>query len=96
MGNRTRLALDAYNTGISPSKVKIPDPNVKIKGQVNDYKINSNIKDGYLPYLAKGVENCTKGKGCSANVSIKMSNLLGNITDESLWANDAWLINQRY
>jgi hypothetical protein len=90
MGNRTRLALDAYNTGISPSKVKIPDPNVKIKGQVNDYKINSNIKDGYLPYLAKGVENCTKGKGCSANVSIKMSNLLGNITDESLWANDAW------
>lgn len=90
MGNRTRLALDAYNAGISPSKVKIPDPNVKIKGQVNDYKINSNIKDGYLPYLAKGVENCTKGKGCSANVSIKMSNLLGNITDESLWANDAW------
>ena len=90
MGNRTKLALDAFNAGVPPSKVKTPDPKQKVRGQVNVYKVNENLREGYLPYLNPNEEVCVKGKGCSANVSIKMSNLLGNITDESLWANDAW------
>ena len=90
LGNRTKLAQDAFEAGIPPSQVKVPDPKQKVKGQTNDYTINTNLKDGYLPYLGIKEEYCTKDKGCSANVSIKMSNLLGNITDDSLWANDAW------
>jgi hypothetical protein len=90
MGNKTKVALDAFNAGISPSKIKVSDPTKPIKGQTKNYTVNTNLKDGYLPYLDKGEETCVKGKGCSANVSIKMGSLLGNITDKSLWANDAW------
>jgi len=90
MGNKTKVALDAFNAGISPSKIKVPDPKKPIKGQTKNYTVNTNLKDGYLPYLDKGEETCVKGKGCSVNVSIKMGSLLGNITDKSLWANDAW------
>jgi hypothetical protein len=90
MGNKTKVALDAFNAGISPSKIKVSDPTKSIKGQTKNYTVNTNLKDGYLPYLDKGEETCVKGKGCSANVSIKMGSLLGNITDKSLWANDAW------
>ena len=90
MGNRTKLAQDAFNAGIPPSKVKTPDPTKKVTGQVKNYTVNTNLRDGYLPYLNTGEEVCEKGKGCSANVSIKMGNLLGNITDQPLWANDAW------
>ena len=90
MGNKTKLALDAFNAGIPPSKVKPVNPTEKVKGQTNNYRVNTELKDGYLPYLSQGEETCVKGKGCSANVSIKMGNLLGNITDDSLWANDAW------
>ena len=90
MGNRTKLALDAFNAGIPPSKVKPVNPTEKVKGQTNNYRVNTALKDGYLPYISQGEETCVKGKGCSANVSIKMGNLLGNITDDSLWANDAW------
>lgn len=90
MGNKTKVALDAFNAGIPPSKIKVPDPKKPVKGQTKNYTVNTNLKDGYLPYLDKGEETCVKGKGCSANVSIKMGSLLGNITDKSLWANDAW------
>ena len=90
MGNITKVALDAFNAGISPDKVKIPDPKKKIKGQEVNYTVNANLKNGYLPYLDTKQEVCIKGKGCSTNVSIKIANLLGNITEESLWANDAW------
>jgi hypothetical protein len=90
MGNITKVALDAFNAGISPDKVKIPDPKKKIKGQEVNYTVNANLKDGYLPYLNTKKEICIKGKGCSTNVSVKIANLLGNLTKESLWANDAW------
>ena len=90
MGNITKVALDAFNAGISPDKVKIPDPKKKVKGQEVNYTVNANLKNGYLPYLDTKQETCKEGVGCSANVSIKMGNLLGNITKESLWANDAW------
>ena len=90
MGNITKVALDAFNAGISPDKVKIPDPKKKIKGQEVNYTVNANLKNGYLPYLDTKQEVCIKGKGCSTNVSVKIANLLGNITEESLWANDAW------
>ena len=90
MGNITKVALDAFNAGISPDKVKIPDPKKKVKGQEVNYTVNANLKNGYLPYLDTKQEICIKGKGCSTNVSAKISNLLSNITEESLWANDAW------
>jgi GH24 family phage-related lysozyme (muramidase) len=90
MGNITKVALDAFNAGISPDKVKIPDPKKKIKGQEVNYTVNADLKDGYLPYLDTKQEICIKGKGCSTNVSAKIGNLLGNLTEESLWANDAW------
>lgn len=90
MGNRTKIALEAFNSGIPPNKIKIPDPKKPVKGGTKNYTVNTNLKDGYLPYLDRGEEICVKGKGCSANVSIKMSNLLSNFTDKSLWANDAW------
>jgi len=90
MGNITKVALDAFNAGISPDKVKIPDPKKKIKGQEVNYTVNADLKDGYLPYLDTKQEICIKGKGCSTNVSAKIGNLLGNLTKESLWANDAW------
>jgi len=90
MGNITKVALDAFNAGISPDKVKIPDPKKKVKGQEVNYTVNANLKNGYLPYLDTKKEICIKGKGCSTNVSVKIANLLGNLTKESLWANDAW------
>ena len=90
MGNITKVALDAFNAGISPDKVKIPDPKKKVKGQEVNYTVNADLKDGYLPYLDTKQEICIKGKGCSTNVSAKIGNLLGNLTEESLWANDAW------
>jgi GH24 family phage-related lysozyme (muramidase) len=90
MGNITKVALDAFNAGISPDKVKIPDPKKKVKGQEVNYTVNANLKNGYLPYLNTKKEICIKGKGCSTNVSVKIANLLGNLTKESLWANDAW------
>ena len=90
MGNKTKVALEAFNAGIPANKIKVADPKKPIKGQTKNYTVNTNLKDGYLPYLDKGEETCVKGKGCSANVSIKMGSLLGNITDKSLWANDAW------
>jgi len=88
MGNRTKMALDAFNAGIPPSKAKTvtPKKSTTTKSQV----VNKNLGTGYLPYLDKGEEVCVKGKGCSYNVSVKMGNLLGGIADGDIWANDAW------
>jgi hypothetical protein len=90
MGNRTKMALDAFNSGIPPSKVKTIEP--KKQSQSTKYTVNKNLGVGYLPYLDKGEgeEVCVEGKGCSFNVSVKMSNLLGEIADGDIWANDAW------
>ena len=90
MGNKTRIAEEAYRAGIPATKIKVADPKKPVIGQTKDYIVNKNLKDGYLPYLDSGEEACVKGKKCSANVSIKMASLLGNVTDKSLWANDAW------
>ena len=90
MGNRTKIAEEAYNAGIPATKIKIADPKKPVIGETKNYLVNKNLKDGYLPYLDSGEESCEKGKGCSANVSIKMASLLSNVTDKSLWANDAW------
>jgi hypothetical protein len=87
MGNRTKMALDAFNAGIPPSKLKTPTPK---PSQSNKYTVNKNIKTGYLPYLDRGEEVCVKGKGCSYNVSVKMTELLGGLADGDIWANDAW------
>jgi hypothetical protein len=90
LGNKTQMALDAFNSGIPPSKVKTIEP--KKESQSTKYVINKNLGTGYLPYLdrGEGEEICVKGKGCSFNVSVKMSNLLGEIADGDIWANDAW------
>lgn len=88
MGNRTQMALDAFNAGIPPAKAKTVVP--KKETQKKNVVVNKNLGTGYLPYLDKGEEVCVKGKGCSSNVSIKMSNLLGGIADGDIWANDAW------
>lgn len=90
LGNKTQMALDAFNSGIPPSKVKTIEP--KKESQSTNYVVNKNLKTGYLPYLdrGEGEEVCVKGKGCSFNVSVKMSNLLGEIADGNIWANDAW------
>ena len=90
MGNKTKIAEEAYNAGIPATKIKIADPKKPVIGETKNYLVNKNLKDGYLPYLNSGEESCEKGKGCSANVSIKMASLLSNVTDKSLWANDAW------
>lgn len=88
MGNRTKLAYDAYKANIPPKDVKVPKTTTK---PTLNYTVNRNLPDGYLPVMqGYGQEVCTKDKGCSANVSIKMEELLGNIADGSLWANDAW------
>ena len=87
MGNRTKMALDAFNAGIPPSKIKTPVSNTTPK---KNQVVNKNLGTGYLPYLDKGEEVCVKGKGCSSNVSIKMGNLLGGIAEGDIWANDAW------
>ena len=88
MGNRTKLAYDAYKANIPPKEVKVPKTTTK---PTLNYTVNRNLPDGYLPVMQEyGQEVCTKDKGCSANVSIKMEELLGNIADGSLWANDAW------
>jgi hypothetical protein len=90
MGNKTKMALDAFNSGIPPSKLKTVEP--KKQTQNDKYVVNKDLGTGYLPYLDRGdgTETCVKGKGCSFNVSAKMGNLLGNITEESLWAQNAW------
>lgn len=87
MGNRTKMALDAFNAGIPPSKTKVPQGKTTT-GQSS--VVNKNMGTGYLPYLDKGEETCVKGKGCSYNASKKMKDLLGNVVDENIWANDAW------
>jgi hypothetical protein len=87
MGNKTKMALDAFNAGIPPSKTKIPQGKTTTdKNKV----VNTTLDAGYLPYLDKGEEICVKGKGCSYNASKKIKDLLGNITDASVWADDAW------
>lgn len=87
MGNRTKLAYDAYKANIPPKDVKVPKATPK---PTLNYTVNRNLPDGYLPVMqGYGQEVCNK-TGCSANVSIKMENLLGTIADGSLWANDAW------
>ena len=87
MGNRTKMALDAFNSGIPASKLKTPVSNTTPK---KNQVVNKNLKAGYLPYLDKGEEVCVKGKGCSSNVSIKMANLVGGFAEGDIWANDAW------
>ena len=87
MGNRTKLAYDAYKANIPPKDVKVPKTTTK---PTLNYTVNRNLPEGYLPVMqGYGQEVCNK-TGCSANVSIKMENLLGDIADGSLWANDAW------
>jgi hypothetical protein len=88
MGNRTKLAYDAFKANVPPEAVKVPKTTTK---PTLNYTVNRNLPEGYLPVMqGYGQEICTKDKGCSANVSIKMENLLGNLADGSLWANDAW------
>lgn len=64
-----------------------PDQSIQQK----NYKVSKNLKDGYLPLMQghKGSEIC-RGSGCSSAVSIKLSNLLEGVSDEDLWAEDAW------
>jgi hypothetical protein len=88
MGNRTKMALDAFNSGIPPSNLKTIEPKKQTKN--DKFVVNKDLGTGYLPYLDKGEEVCVKGKGCSSNVSIKMGNLLGGIAEGDIWANDAW------
>lgn len=88
LGNKTKLAFDAYNASIPPNRIN--SPKAKAKPKSNNYNVNQNLKEGYLPYLDVKEETCVEGKGCSHNVSVKMNNLLGKITNEKVWANDAW------
>ena len=88
MGNRTKLAYDAFKANVPPEAVKVPKTTTK---PTLNYTVNRNLPEGYLPVMqGYGQEICTKDKGCSVNVSIKMEGLLGNLADGSLWANDAW------
>ena len=87
MGNTTKLAYDAYKANIPPTQVKTPKKTTK---PTINYTVNRDLPDGYLPVIQPGQEACVEGKGCSFNVSTKMENLLGNIADGPLWANDAW------
>lgn len=87
MGNRTKLAYDAYKANIPPNQVKVPKKTTK---PTINYTVNRDLPDGYLPVIQPGQEACVEGKGCSFNVSVKMGDLLGNIADGPLWANDAW------
>jgi hypothetical protein len=66
-------------------------PQKEQQPQQKNYKVSKNLKDGYLPLMQghKGSELC-RGEGCSSAVSIKLSNLLEGISDEDLWAEDAW------
>ena len=87
MGNTTKLAYDAYKANIPPEQVKTPKKTTK---PTINYTVNRDLPDGYLPVIQPGQEACVEGKGCSFNVSVKMGDLLGNIADGPLWANDAW------
>ena len=87
MGNTTKLAYDAYKANIPPNEVKVPKKTTK---PTINYTVNRDLPDGYLPVIQPGQEACVEGKGCSFNVSVKMGDLLGNIADGPLWANDAW------
>jgi hypothetical protein len=87
MGNTTKLAYDAYKANIPPTQVKTPK---KTSKPTINYTVNRDLPDGYLPVIQPGQEACIEGKGCSFNVSVKMGDLLGNIADGPLWANDAW------
>jgi hypothetical protein len=87
MGNRTKVANDAFKANIPPNQVKVPKPTPR---PTVNYKVNRDLPEGYLPVMQDyGQEVCTK-EGCSFNVSVKMGDLLGGIADGPLWANDAW------
>jgi hypothetical protein len=87
MGNTTKLAYDAFKANIPPNEVKVPKKTTK---PTINYTVNRDLPDGYLPVIQPGQEACVEGKGCSFNVSVKMGDLLGNIADGPVWANDAW------